>query len=677
MAPPVDVAQDAINDVVQAIAIMGATKKNITGLQHNIETLSNDLRTAQEETSTAQEEARSMREEVMTARQETQRLEILLESEKASNQSLRQRLRDLGDRFAGLQDAFRAGFEVFSTVYQRAQRLVLDTRDIGIDESEAAQTPASAYPAETPVTSSGAPDHPAPAPPTPTSSSRSETQTPSSSTESTPGTPDTCPVGSTSPTNAQATRSAPSPPTRATVECYAMIAHGDEGVSVSLAPQSTSNSSFVRKPARKFGSKTWRMSDISDSLKRNLDSWGHEHLSCVSQILLECAHSGTSGVIYEATDIEQTHGIAIATTNLAIQISESHEYTELLVEQDKQGFVCPSVVVVASSGELVNRWSRNFGALVNGERDKGSNIDSIKVVYSMGGYGRVLTKLRTNRPTILVCTPGRLAFFIRQRRFSARLLHLLVVCQGPSLASADFANDMKKIITWARCVQPVLSRSFERDSALHQELQQRYLNDFVYATNVARVRVGKQPLLAFQGKIKVEARSFNVPARSKHFIEQILPLHEKDKILCMEFSRDRAVTLASQCHELGVSCELFTTEGDNSKAIQQFRSGESRIMFTTPAGFEGIRYQNTKAAVIFASPCQSLYTDANDHPRPGVYNRRTDLLRAAIESIGQAGKDAKVYIFVGRGTAQPVKDDIAKVLRQAGYEVPSVLEPED
>ncbi|KAH0123126.1 hypothetical protein KCU66_g8383, partial [Aureobasidium melanogenum] len=185
-------------------------------------------------------------------------------------------------------------------------------------------------------------------------------------------------------------------------------------------------------------------------------------------------------------------------------------------------------------------------------------------------------------------------------------------------------------------------RSFERDSALHQQLQQRYLTDFICDTNVTHIELGKHDLLAFKGEIKVQVCAFNVPGRSKHFVEKILPLHQNEKILCMEFSQDRAVEFASECRKLEVPGQVFTAESENSKTIQQFRNGQCKIMFTTPAGFEGIRYRNTKTAVIFPSPCQSLYTNADGSPRPGVYNRRTDLLRAAIESIGKAGTDAKV-----------------------------------
>ncbi|KAG9778504.1 hypothetical protein KCU75_g5890, partial [Aureobasidium melanogenum] len=663
MALPFDAAQEALDGANQATTILGAITGNITQLQQRIDTLGNDLRAAQEETSNAQEEARSMREEVMSARQEIQRLNSQLEFEKASNKSLRERLRDLGNRVSGLQDTSRAGYEAFSTIYQRAQRLVVDTNDTGVDEPGA-----TASLTEPPLTSSSARVCSTPTSLASNLSSLAEAPTPSASTESSLSTLDTNSAGSIPPNSAQATDVAPTSRTVATIDCYAVVALESEDSGVSLATQSTAYSSLVTKPAQRFGPKAWRIQDISDSLQQDLDALRHKHLNKVSQILLECAHSGTSGVIYEATSNEQICGIAIAATNLAIQIGGSHEYMKLLVEQDKSGYVCPSAIILTSSGELASQMYTTFAPLVRGNGDKSSVIDSIKVAQTRGGDGKSLSlaDLKTNLPTILVCTPGRLAHLIQQSKFKARLLHLLVVCQGPSLASADFADKMQKIVAWA-------SRSFERDSALHQQLQQRYLTDFICDTNVTHIELGKHDLLSFKGEIKVQVCAFNVPKRSKHFVEKILPLHQNENILCMDFSQDRAVEFASECRKLEVPGQVFTTERDNSKTIRQFRNGQCKIMFTTPAGFEGLRYMNVKTAVIFGSPCDSLYINADGSARPGVYNRRTDLLRAAIESVGRAGQEAKVYIFVGQGTGGSVKDDIAKVLGQTGYEVPSVL----
>ncbi|KAH0161461.1 hypothetical protein KCU67_g6332, partial [Aureobasidium melanogenum] len=668
MAPPIDAAQEARDGVNQTKASMGAIMENLTQLQQTIETLGNDLKTAQEETSIAQDEARSMREDLVSARQEIQRLSSQLESEEASNKSLRERLRDLGNRFSTLEDTFRAGLGVFSTVYQKAQRLVLDTNDTRVDEPEVAQTDATASLKEPPLTSSSAP-----IPSTPTSaasnlSSLAEAPTPSASTESTPPTPDIDPADSIPPTIPPATEPSPAARPVTKVKRYALITLDRERSGVSQTPPSAACSSLVRRSTHKFGSKGW---GTSESIERNLEFLGNRNRNDFNRMLVECVHSGTSGVIYEPPALpEQSYGVAIATTYLVTQIGESHEYMELLAEQDKSGYVCPSAIILTSSGELASQMYTTFTQLVRGNGDKSSVIDSIKVTQTRGGDGKSLSlaALKTNLPTILVCTPGRLAHLIQQSKFKARLLHLLVVCQGPSLASAEFADKMQKIVAWA-------SRSFERDSVLHQQLQQRYLTDFTCDTNVTHVELGKPDLLAFKGKIKVQVCAFNAPGRSKHFVEKILPLHRNENILCMEFSQDRVVEFASECRKLKVAGQVFTTERDNSKTIQQFRNGQYKIMFTTPAGFEGLRYRNVKTAVIFASPYQSLYTDAYGQPRPGVYIRRTDLLRAAIESVGQAGEEATVYIFVGQGTAQPVKDDIAKVLGQAGYEIPSVLKP--
>ncbi|KAG9588964.1 hypothetical protein KCU77_g8488, partial [Aureobasidium melanogenum] len=296
MALPFDAAQEALDGANQATTILGAITGNITQLQQRIDTLGNDLRAAQEETSNAQEEARSMREEVMSARQEIQRLNSQLEFEKASNKSLRERLRDLGNRVSGLQDTSRAGYEAFSTIYQRAQRLVVDTNDTGVDEPGA-----TASLTEPPLTSSSARVCSTPTSLASNLSSLAEAPTPSASTESSLSTLDTNSAGSIPPNSAQATDVAPTSRTVATIDCYAVVALESEDSGVSLATQSTAYSSLVTKPAQRFGPKAWRIQDISDSLQQDLDALRHKHLNKVSQILLECAHSGTSGVIYEAT----------------------------------------------------------------------------------------------------------------------------------------------------------------------------------------------------------------------------------------------------------------------------------------------------------------------------------------------------------------------------------------
>lgn len=364
---------------------------------------------------------------------------------------------------------------------------------------------------------------------------------------------------------------------------------------------------------------------------------------------------------------------------------------DFLAKQDKKGVVCPAVVIVTSSGELVSQMYEIITALIEGNGNEGSAIKSIQVIQRRGQDGKSLAGFNSNLPTILVCTPGRLAYFIQQPKFSARLLHPLVVCQGPSLASARFFDKMQKIVAWARCLSPtgarptstpapcplttvVLSRSFERDSVLHRELEDRYLKDFICTADVTREELGRRPVLSFGGKIEVRACPFNIAARLKDFIENILPFHEDESILCMNFSSERAMDFASECDELGVPCQVFTKELNNPMTMQDFRSGECKIMVSTPVGFEGLRHKDTRTGVVLDSPCKGLYADAHG-PKPEQYKRRTDYLRTAIESVGHAGKEATVYIFVGQGTAQPIKNDIAKVLRQAGYEVPSVLKP--
>lgn len=231
------------------------------------------------------------------AHQEIRRLVSQLELEEATNKSLQQRLDDFRDGSTILQDAFRAGIEVFSTAYLRAQRLVLNDNDNDTrpEVPQADETLAAVSRPETLIESPRAPTSPAPVT-SASSSPPSEAPTPSSSAESTPATPDMDPVGSASATGPPITESTPAPPTAATVETYALLALNRNGSCVPQDTQSAVHSSVVKVPTQKFNTQRWA---VSDSIKRNLGALRYNGPNKFHSTLVECVHSGTSGVVYE------------------------------------------------------------------------------------------------------------------------------------------------------------------------------------------------------------------------------------------------------------------------------------------------------------------------------------------------------------------------------------------
>ncbi|KAL2028194.1 hypothetical protein VTO58DRAFT_110882 [Aureobasidium pullulans] len=252
---------------------------------------------------------------------------------------------------------------------------------------------------------------------------------------------------------------------------------------------------------------------------------------------------------------------------------------------------------------------------------------------------------------------------------------------------------MDRIIAWAKCEQSgptrrakilpadlcplttiVLSHRLDFGLELHRQLKERYLG-FIGSHRPTLIPFARNPRVNFRGQIKVQTCNFNTTARCEYFVKKLLPLHADERIICIDPSKERVVEESAKCNSLGIQSEAFTTEPERRQIIERFRLKKCKIMFTTPAAVEGIRYTDVKTLVIFASPYESFYTDQDGMDKPGVFKRREDCLRDYVEAIGPAGEEAIVCIFVAVGTDQKIKDAIAQVKLDAGLEVDTVLQP--
>lgn len=347
---------------------------------------------------------------------------------------------------------------------------------------------------------------------------------------------------------------------------------------------------------------------------------------------------------------------------------------------------------MTSTGELVKKIIKTIESFLHESDDKSSPVP-FDVFSAKGGDSKIRSVLLTSKPNILVCTLGRLAELTGDSNFSARLLHLLVIDQGAVLASAENRTNMDRIIAWARCEMSgpirraltfplgpcplttiVLSHRIDFNLELHRQLRKRYL-EFVGSCRPMHIAFARNPRVNFTGQIKVQTCNFNTTARCEYFVKKLLPLHADERIICIDPSKERVVEENAKCNSLGIQSEAFTTEPERHQIIERFRLKKCKIMFTTPAAVEGIRYTDVKTLVIFASPYESFYTDQDGMDKPGVFKRREDCLRDYVEAIGPAGEEAIVYVFVAVGTNQKIKDAIAQVKLDAGLEVDAVLKP--
>ncbi|THX05276.1 hypothetical protein D6D13_07264 [Aureobasidium pullulans] len=398
-------------------------------------------------------------------------------------------------------------------------------------------------------------------------------------------------------------------------------------------------------------------------LSKNAAARGIVKLKTVQKILHECVSRKVSAVIFGASGIGKASGVAIAAIAAASKSGQEHE--EHRKEQFEKRIACPTVVIVTFTGELVRKITETIESFLSNESNDEYSLKCLQVFSTKGGDNKNRSALLTGWPNLLVCTPGRLADLTSNSNFSARLLHLLVIDQGAALASAENKINMDRIIAWAK-----LDFGLE----LHRQLKERYLG-FIGSHRPTLIPFARNPRVNFRGQIKVQTCNFNTTARCEYFVKKLLPLHADERIICIDPSKERVVEESAKCNSLGIQSEAFTTEPERRQIIERFRQKECKIMFTTPAAVEGIRYTDVKTLVVFASPYESLYTDQDGMDKPGVFKRREDCLRDYVEAIGPAGEEAIVYIFVAVGTDQKIKDAIAQVKLDAGLEVDTVLQP--
>ncbi|THW55584.1 hypothetical protein D6D20_09361 [Aureobasidium pullulans] len=419
-------------------------------------------------------------------------------------------------------------------------------------------------------------------------------------------------------------RASPPPSPDLTSLSYLVLAKKRDNAAALLAPGLPYGSLVKIPTTKRLALRT------PPKLVTNLAARGIVELTTVQKILNDCAFRRVSAVIFGAS-IGKSSGAAIAAIATAWRSSQEHE--EHRKDHFERRIACPTVVIVTSTGELVKKIIKTTESFLNESDDKSSPVP-FDVFSAKGGDSKIRSVLLTSKPNILVCTLGRLAELTGDSNFSARLLHLLVIDQGAVLASAENKTNMDRIIAWAR-----------------------------------------NPRVNFTGQIKVQTCNFNTTARCEYFVKKLLPLHADERIICIDPSKERVVEENAKCNSLGVQSEAFTTEPGRRQIIERFRLKKCKIMFTTPAAVEGIRYTDVKTLVIFASPYESFYTDQDGMDKPGVFKRREDCLRDYIEAIGPAGEEAIVYIFVAVGTNQKIKDAIAQVKLDAGLEVDAVLKP--
>lgn len=333
-----------------------------------------------------------------------------------------------------------------------------------------------------------------------------------------------------------------------------------------------------------------------------------------------------------------------------------------------------SAVIVTSTDELV-RETFLFIQQIAVSR-KGCKLLNTFGVLAVPNPSKGLLEMAETSFGILVCTAKSLARMLDNSRFSAKSPRLLVFDQGMSLASGSFKNDMERVTSWVNSKPTsniqhltivVLSQLLDLELDLHRELHRYYMSTFLASKDVSTVSLDANPLAFFGGRaVPVECR-YPIETRYKAFVNNIVNNHQS--IICVDYSLERLGDLKRLAGRDGHKAEILDSRSPSAAkdTMDRFRAGKFNFLLTTFADVEGIKCVHANAVAIFASPSRSSQF------KPGVFKRRVDCLRDAVEAVRQHGEKARVYIFYAAGTDMEIKKAVAQILTEMGSPVPDRL----
>jgi len=196
---------------------------------------------------------------------------------------------------------------------------------------------------------------------------------------------------------------------------------------------------------------------------------------------------------------------------------------------------------------------------------------------------------------ILIATPGRLADLERQKHLSLDKVEIFVLDEADRMLDLGFVHEIKRIITKLPQKRQSLLFSATMPPAI-QELAASIVH------NPARVEV--TPASTTVERIDQQVAFVNRHDKSKalvHFINQ----HPKGLVLVFVRMKHMANKLVDQIAKDGIKADAIhgnKSQGARQRALENFRSGHSRVLVATDIAARGIDVKGITLVVNYDLP---------------------------------------------------------------------------
>lgn len=247
----------------------------------------------------------------------------------------------------------------------------------------------------------------------------------------------------------------------------------------------------------------------------------------------------------------------------------------------------------------------------------------MKITTAFGGVSINPQMLALRGGTdLLIATPGRLLDLVRQNAVSLAALEHLVIDEADKLLDLGFTEEMEEL----RGLLPAKRQTLLFSATMNTAVQE-VIHSFLKAPLSIQVEAG--PELA----VSIQEKAYLLPMEQKGpFLRELLAREDWAQVLVFVASGRRADNVVRKLANNGI--RALSIHGDKSQsartdAMQQFRSGELRILVATDLISRGIDVSSLACVINYDLPRS---------PRDYVHR---------VGRTGRAGADGVAVSLVG------------------------------
>ncbi|HEY5339053.1 MAG TPA: DEAD/DEAH box helicase [Rhizomicrobium sp.] len=369
---------------------------------------------------------------------------------------------------------------------------------------------------------------------------------------------------------------------------------------------------------------------IAEPLQRALNAEGYTHPTPIQQQAIPVLLEGRDLLGLAQTGTGKTAAFALP---LLQRLSTGHEKRR---PKSMRG------LILAPTRELVIQISESL-------RTYGRHLH-LRNTTIVGGVSQgPQVKAMAGGVDILVATPGRLLDLVKQGMVRLDAVESLILDEADRMLDMGFIRDIRKIVAGVPHNRHSMLFSATMPAEV-EHLAQSLLSNPVRIDIVPPKRTAE----------KIEQSVYYVPTADKRtLLSELLRDPAMDRVLVFTRTKHAANRVAEQLEKTGVAAEAIhgnKSQNARQRALEQFRSGQARVLVATDIAARGIDIDNVSHVINFELPNEpeSYIHRIGRTARAGTSGIAISFCDASENAfLRQIEKLTKTPIVVAAGKAAP------------------------